>query len=148
MMPDPAPGPPAALPAGRRATAVPGFPGPSRAGRSVIADRPARVLPGASGHMSGSHTTKETLMEISGLLTAILIGIVIGVLGRLALPGRQRIGVIWTILVGVLAALLGTAIAAAVGVADTDGVDWIELALQVALAAGGVAAVERFKGGR
>ncbi|MGD9482833.1 GlsB/YeaQ/YmgE family stress response membrane protein [Streptomyces sp. TRM70308] len=87
-------------------------------------------------------------MEISGLLTAILIGIVIGVLGRLALPGRQRIGVIWTILVGVLAALLGTAIAAAVGVSDTDGVDWIELALQVALAAGGVAAVERFKGGR
>ncbi|MBW1602328.1 GlsB/YeaQ/YmgE family stress response membrane protein [Streptomyces sp. JJ66] len=87
-------------------------------------------------------------MEISGLLTAIVIGIVIGVLGRLALPGRQRIGVIWTILVGIAAALLGTAIAAGLGVAQTEGIDWWELLIQVALAAGGVALVERLKGGR
>lgn len=74
------------------------------------------------------------------------IGIVIGVLGRLALPGRQHTGVLLTIGVGVLAALAGTAAAAGVGVAETDGVDWIELAVQVALAAGGVALVERIKG--
>lgn len=85
-------------------------------------------------------------MEISGIITAIVIGIVIGVLGRLALPGRQRIGVLWTILVGIVAALVGTAVAAAFGVADTKGIDWIELAIQIALAAVGVAAVERFKG--
>ncbi|WP_327346050.1 GlsB/YeaQ/YmgE family stress response membrane protein [Streptomyces europaeiscabiei] len=84
-------------------------------------------------------------MEISGIISAILIGIVIGVLGRLVVPGRQRIGVLWTILVGVAAALVGTGIAAAVGVAETRGADWIELAIQIGLAALGVVALDRFK---
>ncbi|MFI7010833.1 GlsB/YeaQ/YmgE family stress response membrane protein [Streptomyces sp. NPDC050145] len=84
-------------------------------------------------------------MEISGIFTAIVIGIVIGILGRLVIPGRQRIGVLWTILVGIAAALVGTAVAGAFGVADTRGVDWIELAVQVGLAAVGVTAVERLK---
>ncbi|MEU6483719.1 GlsB/YeaQ/YmgE family stress response membrane protein [Streptomyces sp. NPDC046887] len=87
-------------------------------------------------------------MEISGIISAIVIGIVIGVLGRLVLPGRQRIGVLWTIGVGILAALVGTAIAAALGVADSDGIDWIELLIQIGLAAVGVAALERLKGRR
>ncbi|MFC9496908.1 GlsB/YeaQ/YmgE family stress response membrane protein [Streptomyces sp. NPDC056982] len=87
-------------------------------------------------------------MEISGIVTAIVIGIVIGVLGRLVLPGRQRIGVLWTMLVGIIAALVGTAIAGAFHVADTKGIDWIELAIQIGLAALGVAGVERLKGRR
>ncbi|MGB8939232.1 MAG: GlsB/YeaQ/YmgE family stress response membrane protein [Streptomyces sp.] len=87
-------------------------------------------------------------MEISGIITAIVIGIVIGILGRLALPGRQRIGVLWTILVGIIAALIGTALAGAFDVADTKGIDWIELAIQIGLAAVGVAGVERLKGRR
>ncbi|MDQ1041349.1 putative membrane protein YeaQ/YmgE (transglycosylase-associated protein family) [Streptomyces sp. V3I8] len=87
-------------------------------------------------------------MEISGIIAAIVIGIVIGVLGRLALPGRQHIGVLWTIAVGILAALVGTAVAGALDVADTKGIDWIELAIQIGLAAVGVAAVERLKGRR
>ncbi|WP_369147693.1 GlsB/YeaQ/YmgE family stress response membrane protein [Streptomyces sp. R44] len=84
-------------------------------------------------------------MEISGVISAIVIGVVIGTLGRLVLPGRQRIGVLWTIAVGVVAAFIGTAIAAALGVADTKGVDWIEWLIQIALAAFGVAALERLK---
>ncbi|WP_372345751.1 GlsB/YeaQ/YmgE family stress response membrane protein [Streptomyces sp. KL116D] len=87
-------------------------------------------------------------MEISGIFTAIVVGIVIGILGRLAIPGRQRIGILWTILVGVLAALVGTAVAGAFDVADTKGVDWIELAIQIGLAAVGVVGVERLKGRR
>jgi uncharacterized membrane protein YeaQ/YmgE (transglycosylase-associated protein family) len=78
-------------------------------------------------------------MEITGIFTAIVIGLVIGLLGRLVLPGRQKIGFLWTILVGIVAAFIGTFIAAAGGVDDTRGVDWIELILQIALAAGGVA---------
>ncbi|GAU71458.1 hypothetical protein SSP35_41_00020 [Streptomyces sp. NBRC 110611] len=84
-------------------------------------------------------------MEISGVISAIVIGTVIGTLGRLLLPGRQHIGVLWTIGVGIVAAFVGTGIAAGLGVADTKGVDWIEWLIQIALAAAGVAAVERFK---
>ncbi|MFI6010246.1 GlsB/YeaQ/YmgE family stress response membrane protein [Streptomyces sp. NPDC051243] len=87
-------------------------------------------------------------MEISGIISAIVIGIVIGVLGRLVIPGRQRIGVLWTILVGIVAALLGSAIAAGLDVADTDGVDWIEWLIQIGLAALGVAALDRTKARR
>ncbi|MGK5447772.1 GlsB/YeaQ/YmgE family stress response membrane protein [Streptomyces radiopugnans] len=66
-------------------------------------------------------------------------------LGRLVLPGRQHIGVLWTIVVGIAAALTGMSIAAGIGVADTRGVDWIELFVQMGLAAVGVAAVDRAK---
>jgi uncharacterized membrane protein YeaQ/YmgE (transglycosylase-associated protein family) len=87
-------------------------------------------------------------VEISGIISAIVIGIVIGVLGRLAIPGRQRIGILWTIAVGIVAALIGSALAAAFGVADTNGVDWIEWLIQIALAALGVAALDRAKARR
>ncbi|KUO15615.1 GlsB/YeaQ/YmgE family stress response membrane protein [Streptomyces dysideae] len=82
-------------------------------------------------------------MEISGVISAIVIGIVIGVLGRLVIPGRQRIGILWTILVGIAAALLGSAIANGFDVADTEGVDWVEWLIQIGLAALGVAALDR-----
>ncbi|MET7270549.1 GlsB/YeaQ/YmgE family stress response membrane protein [Streptomyces flaveolus] len=84
-------------------------------------------------------------MEISGIISAVVIGIVIGVLGRLVVPGRQRIGILWTIAVGIVAALIGSALAAALGVADTNGVDWVEWLIQIALAALGVVALDRAK---
>jgi uncharacterized membrane protein YeaQ/YmgE (transglycosylase-associated protein family) len=87
-------------------------------------------------------------MEISGIISAIVIGVVIGTLGRLVVPGRQRIGLLWTISVGIVAAFIGTGIAAGLGVADTKGIDWIEWAFQIALAAAGVVALERFRARR
>jgi uncharacterized membrane protein YeaQ/YmgE (transglycosylase-associated protein family) len=87
-------------------------------------------------------------MEISGIISAIVIGIVIGVLGRLVVPGRQHIGILWTILVGIVAALLGSAIAAGFDVAGTKGVDWVEWLIQIGLAALGVAALDRSKAHR
>jgi len=78
-------------------------------------------------------------MEISGIFTAIIVGLVIGALGRLVLPGKQNIGFWLTLLIGIVAALVGTLLASAIGVDDTGGIDWIELILQIALAAGGVA---------
>ncbi|MBD0711841.1 MULTISPECIES: GlsB/YeaQ/YmgE family stress response membrane protein [unclassified Streptomyces] len=84
-------------------------------------------------------------MEISGIISAVVIGIVIGSLGRLVMPGRQRIGVLWTIAVGIVAAVIGTAVASALGVADTKGIDWIEWLIQIGLAVVGITALERFK---
>jgi uncharacterized membrane protein YeaQ/YmgE (transglycosylase-associated protein family) len=80
-------------------------------------------------------------MHVTGIISAIIIGLIIGALGRLVVPGRQNIPIWLTILIGIVAAIIGTVIAAALGVADTRGVDWIELILQIALAAGGVALV-------
>ncbi|HEX7302980.1 GlsB/YeaQ/YmgE family stress response membrane protein [Lentzea sp.] len=77
-------------------------------------------------------------MEIDGLFTALLFGAAIGGLGRLVIPGRQHLSLLATILVGIASALLGTAVATVLGVADTPGIDWIELALQVGLAGAGV----------
>jgi uncharacterized membrane protein YeaQ/YmgE (transglycosylase-associated protein family) len=77
-------------------------------------------------------------MEITGIFTAIIIGLIIGALGRLVVPGRQNIPLWLTLVIGVVAAFIGTLLAAAVGVDDTPGIDWIELILQVAVAAVGV----------
>ncbi|MFF8990291.1 GlsB/YeaQ/YmgE family stress response membrane protein [Streptomyces sp. NPDC014983] len=87
-------------------------------------------------------------MEISGLVSAVVIGLVIGVLGRLVVPGRQHIGILWTIVVGIVAALIGSAIAAGIGVADTRGPDWIEWLIQIALAAVGISALDRARSRR
>ncbi|AEV82865.1 transglycosylase [Actinoplanes sp. SE50] len=80
-------------------------------------------------------------MEINGLFTGIVFGLIIGALGRLVVPGKQHLPIWVTLLVGVVAGLLGTFVATAFGVDDTPGIDWIELALQVGLAALGVALV-------
>ncbi|MEU8006716.1 GlsB/YeaQ/YmgE family stress response membrane protein [Catellatospora sp. NPDC049111] len=80
-------------------------------------------------------------MEITGIFTAVIIGLVIGVLGRLVLPGRQSIALWLTIVIGVVAALLGTFVAGAFDVANTGGVDWLELLFQIGFAALGVALV-------
>ncbi|QKW33746.1 GlsB/YeaQ/YmgE family stress response membrane protein [Actinomadura sp. NAK00032] len=87
-------------------------------------------------------------MNITGIISAIIIGAIIGALGRLLLPGRQPIGVILTVLVGIVAAIIGTAIAQKVGVSTTSGIDWIELAFQVGLAVLGVAAVAALRARR
>lgn len=80
-------------------------------------------------------------MTAAGIMSAIIIGLIVGVLGRIVLPGRQNIPVWLTVVVGIGAALLGTAIARGAGLADTPGIDWTEVVIQVALAAVGVALV-------
>jgi len=80
-------------------------------------------------------------MEITGIITALVIGLIIGALGRLVVPGKQNIPIWITLVVGVVAALVGTALASVLGFAETSGIDWLELALQVVLAAVGVVIV-------
>ena len=78
-------------------------------------------------------------MTASGVISAIVIGTIIGVLARLVLPGRQQISILMTVVIGIVAALLGTWLAQQVGVETTRGVDWIEIIFQVGLAAVGIA---------
>lgn len=78
---------------------------------------------------------------LSAIISAVVVGAIVGALGRLVVRGKQDISVLLTIVIGIVAALVGTAIARVLGVADTSGIDWIELAIQVALAAVGVSFV-------
>ncbi|ANI39715.1 GlsB/YeaQ/YmgE family stress response membrane protein [Mycolicibacterium vaccae] len=81
-------------------------------------------------------------MTITGIITAILVGIVVGALARLVLPGKQPIGILLTILVGIVSAFIGTALARAIGIPTaTSGIDWLELLVQVVVAVVGVALV-------
>ncbi len=75
---------------------------------------------------------------ISAIISAIVVGAIIGALGRLVVRGNQSISIVATIVIGIVAALIGTFIARALGVADTNGIDWIKLVIQVVLAAIGV----------
>jgi uncharacterized membrane protein YeaQ/YmgE (transglycosylase-associated protein family) len=90
----------------------------------------------------------EEPVTIAGIISAIIVGLVIGALGRLVVPGRQNIPIWLTIVVGIVAAFIGTAIARAFGVAETNGIDWIELFIQIGLAAVGVALVAGIGGRR
>jgi len=87
-------------------------------------------------------------MTSNGIISAIVIGAIIGLLGRLFAPGRQNISILVTIIVGIIAALLGTALAGAVSLADTAGIDWIELLFQVVFAVIGVTLAARMTGRR
>ncbi|TCO53474.1 GlsB/YeaQ/YmgE family stress response membrane protein [Actinocrispum wychmicini] len=73
-------------------------------------------------------------MTIQSVIGAIVIGLIIGALARLILPGKQNIPIWLTIVVGVVAAFIGTGIARWLHVADTKGIDWIELLLQLGTA--------------
>lgn len=84
-------------------------------------------------------------MTVTGIITALIVGLIIGALGRLVVPGRQNIPIWLTMVIGVVAALIGTVLARALGIAtETNGIDWLELLVQVALAAIGVALVAGF----
>lgn len=75
-------------------------------------------------------------MTVTGIITAIIVGAIIGALGRLVVPGRQPIPIWLTIIVGIVAAFVGTFIARALGLPTvTNGIDWIELIVQIVVAA-------------
>jgi uncharacterized membrane protein YeaQ/YmgE (transglycosylase-associated protein family) len=78
-------------------------------------------------------------MTITGIISAIIIGLIIGALGRLVVPGKQGIPIWLTIIIGIIAAFIGAAIAGAIGYANANGgIPWIEIIIQVVIAAIGV----------
>ena len=85
-------------------------------------------------------------MTVSGIITAIVIGAVLGVVGRLLAPGKQDIPIWLTVVVGIVAALVGTFIVGALR--DTNGIDWVELLVQIVLAVVGVILAARLYPGR
>jgi len=48
----------------------------------------------------------------------IVAGLIIGLLARLVLPGRQKIGLLWTLALGVVGSVIGGVIANLIGSGD------------------------------
>jgi uncharacterized membrane protein YeaQ/YmgE (transglycosylase-associated protein family) len=78
-------------------------------------------------------------MQILGL---ILIGIVIGIIARLVLPGRQHIGVLMTVLLGIGGALVGGIVASAIGEGDIFELNFIGTIVGIIAAIGLIALAE------
>jgi uncharacterized membrane protein YeaQ/YmgE (transglycosylase-associated protein family) len=60
-----------------------------------------------------------------GIISWIIWGLVVGLIARALLPGRQSIGLIWTIVLGVIGSIAGGFLATEVlNIADSDEFDF------------------------
>jgi len=63
-------------------------------------------------------------IDLGSILLYILVGAIVGVLARFLVPGEDPLGLIGTIVLGIVGAVIGGWLAGAV-FEDTEGVDWI-----------------------
>lgn len=71
----------------------------------------------------------------------VVAGLIIGLIAKAIVPGKQSIPLWLTVVLGILGALIGNFIASAIGVRHTGGIDWIRHILQVGIAVALVAIV-------
>jgi uncharacterized membrane protein YeaQ/YmgE (transglycosylase-associated protein family) len=58
---------------------------------------------------------------ITTILTALVVGLIVGALARLIMPGKQNIGVIMTIVLGALGSFLGSWLTYKLGYSNSNG---------------------------
>ncbi|ROO84206.1 putative membrane protein YeaQ/YmgE (transglycosylase-associated protein family) [Actinocorallia herbida] len=73
-------------------------------------------------------------MTVTGIISAIIFGAIIGALGRLIVPGKQNMPIWLTVLVGIVAAFAGTGLARLLNL-STHGFNFWELLFQIVIAA-------------
>jgi uncharacterized membrane protein YeaQ/YmgE (transglycosylase-associated protein family) len=71
-------------------------------------------------------------VDIESILGYIVVGAVVGIVARLLVPGTSGMGLLVTIVVGIVGAVIGGWLAGAV-FEETQGVDWIASILVAAL---------------
>jgi uncharacterized membrane protein YeaQ/YmgE (transglycosylase-associated protein family) len=75
-------------------------------------------------------------VSVTGIISAIVVGLILGLLGRLVVPGKQSIPLWLTIIVGIVAAFIGGFIASALGYGNANGgIPWILIIIQIVVAA-------------
>ena len=73
---------------------------------------------------------------MGGVISWIVWGLFIGMIARLLVPGRQGIGIVWTILLGVAGSILGGLLATKVlNIGDTDKFDFGSFVIAVLVSA-------------
>jgi uncharacterized membrane protein YeaQ/YmgE (transglycosylase-associated protein family) len=78
-------------------------------------------------------------MQILGL---IIIGAIIGIIARLVMPGRQRIGVFMTVLLGIGGAIIGGIVGSAIGTGDIFELNVLGTIVGIIAAVGLIALVQ------
>lgn len=58
---------------------------------------------------------------IGTIIGAIVVGLIVGALARLIMPGKQNIGVIMTVLLGAIGSFLGTWLTYKLGYSNQNG---------------------------
>ena len=58
---------------------------------------------------------------IGTILSAFVVGLIVGALARLIMPGKQNIGVIMTIILGALGSFVGTWLTYSLGYSNSNG---------------------------
>lgn len=58
---------------------------------------------------------------IGTIISALFVGLIVGVLARLIMPGKQSIGVIMTILLGAVGSVVGSWLTFQLGYANENG---------------------------
>ncbi|MGC4961279.1 GlsB/YeaQ/YmgE family stress response membrane protein [Gordonia sp. DT218] len=58
---------------------------------------------------------------IGTIISAIVVGLIVGALARLIMPGKQNVGVIMTIVLGILGSLIGSWLTYQVGYSNSNG---------------------------
>jgi uncharacterized membrane protein YeaQ/YmgE (transglycosylase-associated protein family) len=66
-----------------------------------------------------------------GWLWAVIVGLVLGLVAKAILPGRQSLPLWLTVICGMVGSLLGNAVSTWIGVNDTKGIDWTRHVLQL-----------------
>src|ERR687890_2266200 len=87
-------------------------------------------------------------MAFIQILGLILIGLVIGVLARLIIPGRQRIGLPLTLLLGIAGAVIGGIIASYLGTGSIDELNFLGFVVGLIAAVALIAGAEAVGAGR
>jgi uncharacterized membrane protein YeaQ/YmgE (transglycosylase-associated protein family) len=65
------------------------------------------------------------------IIGVIIAGAIIGALARLVMPGRQPMGFLITIVLGIVGVLIGWWLAGVLGVQTTGGVDWLRWIISI-----------------
>lgn len=58
---------------------------------------------------------------IGTIVSAIIVGLIVGALARLIMPGKQSIGVIMTIILGIVGSLVGSWLTYQFGYSNSNG---------------------------
>ena len=67
---------------------------------------------------------KGDSLDIGSIIGYIVVGAIVGVLARFLVPGRDPMGIVLTIVLGIVGAVIGGWAAGAI-FSETSGVDWM-----------------------